>query len=209
MPETATPPPGLLACPCCGLIQRAAHLSAGQRARCARCGAVVRDPLRRSRANARTACAALAGLVLYPFAVALPIMTLQRLGHANVASIWTGTRQLLAGGEWAVGLVVLVCSLILPLCKLLALLAITLLSGSLSPRRRALTYRWIEWTGRWGMLDVLLLAVLVAWVKVGNLVDVSPGPAALTFTLMVLCSLLASAWFDPHAVWEDEETLSS
>ena len=53
------------------------------------------------------------------------------------------------------------------------------------------------------MLDVLLVAVLVAWVKVGDLGEITPGPAAFAFTAVVLLSLLSSALFDPHALWAD------
>jgi len=166
---------------------------------------VVQDPAHRALSTARTAAAAIAGLLLYPFAVCLPIMTIERFGHANASSIWTGTWELLGKGEWFVGVVVLLCSVVIPLLKLLGLLAITVFAPALSRRWRAATYRMIEWTGRWGMLDVLLIAVVVAWVKVGDLVEVTPGPATLTFTLVVLCSLLASAWFDPHVIWDETE----
>ena len=53
------------------------------------------------------------------------------------------------------------------------------------------------------MLDVLLVAVVVAWVKVGDLVEIAPGPAAFAFTAVVLLSLLSAALFDPHALWAD------
>lgn len=202
------PTPGsatLGACHCCGLVQALPVLAPGSRARCPRCGTVVRSSAPRVRSNERVAAAALAALVLYPFAVGLPIMTIERFGHERESSIWGGAWALFFQGEVFVSTVVLCCSVVIPLLKLGGLLAITLGRRALSRRRRALTYRLIEWTGRWGMLDVLLIAIVVAWVKVGDLVEVTPGPAALTFTLVVLLSLLAAAWFDPHAVWEGEE----
>lgn len=196
--------PRPVACHCCGLVQQAPPLPPRTRLRCARCSSVVRDPERRARSGSRVAAAALAGLLLYPFAVGLPIMTIERFGHSRATSIWTGTWELLAHGEWFVGLVVFTCSLVVPLLKLLGLLGITAFGHVLSRRWRAATYRLIEWTGRWGMLDVLLISVVVAWVKVGDLVTVTPGPAAVTFTLVVLLSLVASAWFDPHAIWDED-----
>tara|TARA_R110002096_G_scaffold79532_8_gene186782 strand:+ start:45221 stop:45682 length:462 start_codon:yes stop_codon:yes gene_type:complete len=145
----------------------------------------------------------LAALVLFPLAVSQPIMTLERFGHRTEASVWTGSIGLLEKGEWFVGVVVLLCSLVLPLLKLLGLVAITYGRDRLARKHRAFAYRFIEWTGRWGMLDVLLISIVVAWVKVGDLVDVTAGPAALAFACMVVLSLLAAAWFDPHAIWED------
>ena len=87
--------------------------------------------------------------------------------------------------------------------KLVGLLAITSPGGVPSLGTRATAHRWIEWSGRFGMLDVLLVALLVAWVKFGDLFQVHPGPGALAFTACVLASLLASAWFDPHALWDE------
>jgi paraquat-inducible protein A len=52
------------------------------------------------------------------------------------------------------------------------------------------------------MLDVMLVAVLVAFVKLGDLVDIHPGPGVVAFTTCVVLSLLASACFDPHCIWE-------
>jgi paraquat-inducible protein A len=90
---------------------------------------------------------------------------------------------------------------ILPLTKLAALLVLS--TGALGNRHQVLTYRLIEWTGRWGMLDVLLVAILVAVLKIGDLMTVSIGPGLGTFTACVALSLFAAATFDPHALWED------
>jgi len=147
--------------------------------------------------------AALAALVLYPLAILLPVLRIERFGHSRSASIWEGSVGLLQEGELVVGGVVLVCSVILPLAKLGALLALTGTSW-LRRHHAARTYRLVEWTGRWGMLDVLLVAMLVAWIKVGELVRVEAQPAAALFALCVALSLLASAWFDPHSLWADE-----
>lgn len=199
-----TSPERLMACHCCGLVQRVARLAPGTRARCARCRVTVLSSRRRMRSNQRAFAAALAALILYPLAISLPIMRLERFGHLREASVWTGSVGLLGKGELLVGGIVLLCSVVLPLAKLAGILLITRRSGWLSRRHRALTYRWIEWTGRFGMLDVLLIAVVVAWIKIGDLVEVTPGPAAITFTLVVLLSLAAGASFDPHALWDED-----
>lgn len=190
------------ACPCCGLAQRVPPLPPRHRACCARCGSGLVHRSVVARSNARTTALALAALLLWPIAIALPMLRVTRLGHAQEASIVEGATALLAAGQWVVGLVVLLCSIVLPLGKLVALLALS--SGVLAPRRRAATYRLVEWTGRWGMLDVLLVAVLVAVLKLGDLVEVAAGPAALAFAAVVVLSLLASASFDPHRLWEPD-----
>ena len=195
--------PTLKACSCCGLVQRVPAIAEGQRACCGRCGLTLVDPGRRRGSNRICASAALAALLIYPVAISLPIMRIERFGHQHDASIWTGGVELLSEGDVFVGLVVLLCSIVIPLLKLVGLLVITRPGTALSHQHRAFTYRVIEWTGRWGMLDVLLIALLVAWIKVGDLVQVSVGPAALAFTLCVLLSLVATAAFNPHALWDD------
>lgn len=199
------PAPTLVACPTCGLVQRLPELAARERARCPRCGAVVRSRRRLARSESRTAALALAALALWPAAVTLPVMHIERFGRTNDASVWSGSVGLLERGEWFVGGVVFVCSLLLPFVKLVALLAITVGRAVMARRMRAFTYRLVDWTGRWGMLDVLLVAVVVAWVKLGDFADVAPGPGALAFVLLVLTSLVAGASFDPHVVWRDHE----
>jgi uncharacterized paraquat-inducible protein A len=152
--------------------------------------------------NRASAAVALAALVLYPMAILLPMLRIEELGHHRDASVVQGVTTLLGSGHLFVGVVVLVCSVVLPLGKLFALLALSLGGGHLRQEHRAWTYRLVEWTGRWGMLDVLLVAILVAAVKVGDWVEVTAGPAALAFTLVVLLSLIAVALFDPHALWD-------
>jgi len=130
-------------------------------------------------------------------------MRLERFGHARDASIWEGSVGLLGQGDWLVGGLVFACSVVIPLGKLAGLLLLARAHRLLALRQRAWTYRWIEWTGRYGMLDVLLIAVLVAWLKLGDWVEVQAGPAALAFTACVVLSLVATAAFDPHALWEE------
>lgn len=169
---------------------------------CIRCGTTLhkRSTIRRS--NSRAAAIALAALILYPLAVSLPMIRVEKFGHHNEASILEGTATLLASGHIVVGLIVLLCSIVLPLGKLVALLVLSAGGLFLRSKHRAVSYHVVEWTGRWGMLDVLLVAILVATLKVGDFVDVTAGPAALAFTCCVVLSLLATAAFDPHILWQ-------
>lgn len=190
------------ACPCCGLAQIVPPVPRGRRACCGRCGTSL---VRRSviaRSNSRTAALATTALILYPFGVALPMLEIERFGHRSDSSILGGIVTLFADHQWIVGLVVLLCSIVIPLGKLLSLLILSSGRVLTSGRHRALTYRIVEWTGRWGMLDVLLVAVLVALIKIGDLVEVQPGPAAAAFAACVILSLIATACFDPHGLWE-------
>ncbi|MBI4882377.1 MAG: paraquat-inducible protein A [Planctomycetes bacterium] len=192
----------LHACPCCGLTQAIPELARGTRACCRRCDSTLRSASRRRRGNSRTAAVACAALIMYPLAVSLPIVQVAKLGQHSEASILEGTARLLADGHLGVGLIVFACSVVLPLFKLVCLLVLSAGAGLLGSRRSALTFRLIEWTGRWGMLDVLCVAILVAAVKLGDFVTVSAGPGALAFAVCVLLSLAATACFDHRALWE-------
>lgn len=192
----------LAACHCCGLVHRVPELPRRSDARCTRCDSVIRHGVH-PRSSQRAAALAATALVLYPVALLSPVMTIERLGHASEASIWDGTVSLLAEGHYAVGLAVLCFSIIAPVAKLAAVFTLTAGRG-LRAHHRAATYRFVEWIGRWGMVDVLLVAVLVAVVKLGDLVEVTPGVGVWAFGGVVILSLLASAAFDPHQIWEDE-----
>ncbi|HYE02851.1 MAG TPA: paraquat-inducible protein A [Phycisphaerales bacterium] len=194
--------PILAGCRRCGLVQRVAPVPERHRALCPRCGAVVREALGDRGPGAGAAALALAALILFVPALLLPVMRLEKFGHVRTATIWTGARDLVADGQVAIGLLVFVCSILIPIAKLVATLALG--AGLVTGRAGMLTHAGLEWLGRWGMLDVLLVAVLVATVKLGDYADVSAGPGAGAFAAVVVLSLLASARLDPHALWAGE-----
>lgn len=144
------------------------------------------------------------GLVLYFPAILLPILEIEKLGHHHATSLLGGTLDLIWHGNLFVGSIVLVFSIILPLAKLLALVELSYI-GITRASHRALTYRIVEWAGRWSMMDVLLLAMLVTLVKLGDLVSFHLGPAVIAFVMCVVMSMIASIMFDPHAIWEEGE----
>lgn len=178
---------------------------------CARCGEKLElgFPEHDRRMRSRVLALATAALLLYPAAMVLPVMRIERMGHGRDTTIWGGAVALIRDGHAAVGVLVLVCSVLIPLGKLFALIGLSWpglverLPG-LPPRRRHLIYTAVEWLGRWGMVDVLLVAVLIAAVKLGDLMSVRAGPGVTAFGAVVVLSLLASACFDPRTLWRGE-----
>lgn len=190
-------PATLCACPCCGLVHRLPDVARAA-LRCTRCHTRLRAP--RGRAQA-TAALALAALILLPLAVTLPVLRVEKLGAAHESSILGGGVTLIREGQAVVGVVVLLCSVVLPTAKLAALFVLSAGARALGSRGKARTWHLVEWTGRWGMLDVLLVALLVATLKLGDLVEIHAGLGALAFTVCVVLNLAASAAFNPHDLW--------
>ncbi|MEQ9412011.1 MAG: paraquat-inducible protein A [Fuerstiella sp.] len=190
------------ACHCCGQIHRLPPLQPAQKAVCTRCGAGIQMPGCRRRSASRTAAAAVAAFVLFWPAVLCPILKIEKLGQLHESSILSGTMELLSHGNWLVGGVVLLFSVVFPLTKIVLLLELSLLEF-LHRRHKALTLRIMENVGKWSMMDVMLLAFLVMLVKLGNLVQFHFGPAVVAFIACVTMSMVASLCFDPHAIWED------
>jgi paraquat-inducible protein A len=206
--SVSTSPHQLKACHCCGLVHAVAHLAAGEAAYCVRCHSKIHAANRHGgRSSARCFAAALGALILYFPAILLPILEIEKLGHHHTSSLLGGTLDLLWHGNWFVGSIVLACSIVLPLLKLLALLELSYI-GVTHRRHRAWTYRLVEWTGRWSMMDVLLLALLVTLIKLGELVSFHLGPAVIAFIMCVVMSIIASIMFDPHAIWDDGDSRS-
>jgi len=184
------------------MIHQLPSLGDGQAAACTRCGATIQrgEP---GRAARRCAAAAIVALILFFPAVLLPILEVEKLGHYHTASLLWGTVELLLEGDWFVGGVVLIFSIVFPLAKICLLLELSLLN-LLHRRHKSRTYRLMELAGKWSMMDVLLLAFLVMLVKLGDLADFEVGPAVLAFVVCVASSMFASMYFDPHLIWEDD-----
>jgi paraquat-inducible protein A len=94
----------------------------------------------------------------------------------------------------------------IPLFTLLGLFYLVVTARFASARRRrerTWIFRIIDVIGPWAMLDVFLLAVLVALVKLERIATVMPGPGLLAFTTVVVLTILASASFDPKLIWEE------
>ena len=132
------------ACHCCGMIHRLPVLESGQLAACVRCETVIYGPVgghdsaALQRSASRTAAAATAAFVLFWPAVLLPILKIEQLGHSSESSILLGIVELLRHGNWFVGGVVLLFSIIFPLVKIVLLLELSLL-GLLKNKHKALT----------------------------------------------------------------------
>ncbi|GAB2798195.1 paraquat-inducible protein A [Halomonas shantousis] len=198
--ETAAPQ-RLAGCPTCGLLNR---LDEHCRGSCQRCGEHLHA--REPHTLQRTWALLIAATVLYVPANTYPIMTTTTLGEEIPSTIIGGVLIFLQGGDWPIALIIFTASVVVPIGKILALawLCVVTRRGAppLSHMHRIRLYRLTEFIGRWSMIDVFVVAILVALIRAGALMSITPGPAALAFGSVVVITMLAAMSLDPRVLWD-------
>ncbi len=147
--------------------------------------------------------------LLYIPANMLPIMTTNMFGIAEPNTIIGGVFALWEMGSYPIAIVILVASVVVPVAKILILawLNFGVQSGMLSnPQTRIKYYRLVEWIGRWSMIDVFVVAILVALIQLGNTLSIYPGPAALAFCAVVFITMIAAMTFDARLIWQNRKS---
>lgn len=174
--QAAPPAP---ACPHCGLALSSGSSASARRA---------------------TALAVAAAAMLGP-AYLLPVMSVERLGHAHADTIFSGVWKLWHQGMWGLALIVFTASLLVPVLKLTGLaflLAATRWPGLAPVARLERLHAVLHLVGRWSMLDIFLIAFLCGIVRFGGLASIEARPGAVAFACVVVLTMLATAAFDPQ-----------
>jgi len=156
----------------------------------------------------RTLALLVTAALLYIPANILPIMITEKLGSESPSTIVGGIVLLLNHGSWMIALVIFVASVLVPLGKMMTLcyLCWTLRYGSrVGPTQRTIIYRITEFVGKWSMIDVFVVAILVSLVHLGGLLVIQPGLAGLAFAGVVIVTMLAAESFDPRLIWDRQE----
>jgi paraquat-inducible protein A len=193
---------GLVSCLTCGLLSRGASGAA----QCPRCSTLLHA--RKPASLSRTWTFLLSALVLYIPANVLPIMETESLLDVQTDTIMSGIVFLWTAGSWPLALIVFIASITVPLLKIIALLfllvSVHLRMRSLAPERCRL-YRVLETVGRWSMLDVYVVAILVTLVQLQTFARVTPAAGAIAFASVVVLTILATISFDPRLIWDAAE----
>lgn len=146
----------------------------------------------------------LTAVIFYIPANLLPFMSLEFYGNINKATIWSGIMSLAESGSWFIAIVVFVASMLVPFLKLAIMLYLTLTSHTGSrPRFKTQLYGFVEAIGRWSMIDIFLLTILVAIMKIASWTSVHAEVGALMFLLVVIFTMLASSFYDPKLIWKN------
>lgn len=158
---------------------------------CPRCGRAA-VPLRdRFASNRVAAVLAVLALVCLGVGLATPFMTMDKLGQRTTFSLVGGVRELFERGNVIIGSVLLVFSVIFPIVKLLALLAATSSHAPITTRWRKILHKAADLTGKYSMLDVMVIAVIIVLVKFKDLAHVEAHSGIVWFCSAILLSLAA------------------
>ncbi|HEB69276.1 MAG TPA: paraquat-inducible protein A [Desulfobulbus sp.] len=191
---------GLCLCPTC---EKTLPLSPGREQNCPRCGQHLH--LRKKDSLSRTWALILTAIILTLPANLLPIMEVEYFGVPDRSTIMDGIIYFFQEGSYGIGAIILTASILVPLFKIVGMILILLTIHFHWPgwlRHKALMFRFIEFIGRWSMLDIFVIALLCALVRFGFLSTINVAPAAFYFTGVVLCTMFAAINFDPRLLWD-------
>jgi paraquat-inducible protein A len=160
---------------------------------------------RKPHSIARTWALVIAAAVFYIPANVLPITTVISFGDTQSDTILSGVLYFIKTGMWPIAAIIFIASIIVPLAKILILsfLLISVQHRSVRHKKdRTRLYRITEVIGRWSMVDIFVVTILVALVNLGSLASVQAGPAAPFFAAVVVITMIASIQFDPRLIWD-------
>ncbi len=191
----------LIACPDCDLLQIVPPLQPGGKARCPRCGKLVArsKPDSLNRTTALTVAAGIAFIV----ANVWPMMGLSAVGRTSSTTVISGVEQMWLQGEAITALLVGFCVILAPAVQISFMLALLLaIRRSPAPAWAGELLRWFEFHQPWTMVEVMMLGVLVALVKIADLATVIPGVGMFALGALIFLFAGMTACFDPEKAWE-------
>ena len=193
-------PEHIAACPDCDLMQRIPALSSGETAHCLRCGrslaAGKTDPLN------RTFAFTIAAAIVLVIANVTPLMGLSAVGRHASTTIFGGVLKMWQQGQEITAALVAFCTVFAPTIYIAFMLTI------LIAIRRNPVPSWIgtllkisDASKPWAMVEVMMLGILVAMVKIADLATVIPGVGMFAvFALIILVEAMTVS-FDPREAW--------
>lgn len=197
MPPLTARAAGLVGCRTCGKVS-----SAGTE-RCPRCGSRLHS--RRPNSLQKVWALWLVGLICYVPANLLPMLLTDAVGRHYASTIVGGAVELAQHGDWPVAAIILLASVAIPISKFIAIAYLSLSiqrRSHLSAQARIHLYEFVEFIGRWSMIDVFVVAILSALVQLGFLAAINPGLAALFFAMSVIFTMLSAQAMDPRLIWD-------
>ena len=190
-------------CMDCGLLSRMTS-AAQQENTCPRCGSALHS--RHKNSLNRTWALLITAIIFYIPANLLPITLTTALGKTEGDTIMQGVIYFLFSGDLPVALVIFTASILVPMLKMIALTYLLISVQRHSPHRalnRTKIFRIVEFVGRWSMIDVFVVTIMVALVQLGAVATIQAGSGAIFFCAVVIITMLAAKSFDPRLIWDN------
>jgi paraquat-inducible protein A len=193
-------PADIVACPDCDLLQRVPALPPGGTARCARCGLALGS--NRPGSLDRSMALVAAALIAFLLANLEPLMRVSVSGRTSSTTILGGVQTMWLQGEKITALLVALFVVVAPAIDIVFTLAVLLASRRPpAPRWVGAMLRWMELSGIWSMVGVMMLGILVSLVKISSLARVEPGIGIFAVGALVFLLAGMSAGFEPRKIW--------
>lgn len=197
---------GLGVCPKCHKVNKMQT----EQQRCSRCASLFYQ--RKPESLQYTLAWTLAALIAFIPANLYPIMIVYQLGIPDASTILSGIGSFIDYGLYPIAVIIFTASIIVPLVKIFGLLFLVYKAHTgvrLKYSKHAKLYHVLEFLGPWSMLDVFVVALMVAVVELGFISTVEAGPAINYFTLTVIFTMFGATSFDPRLLWDDDnETIT-
>lgn len=194
---------GLALCHYCSKVVDFKVLGVPTGAHCPRCHSHV--SIRLSNSLSRTLSLVITAAIVFIPANVLPIMTVIMLGKGAPDTIMSGVVLLVHHGMYPIAFLVFVASIVVPLFKLLGfgiLLAAIKFRWKIDHKKATYMYRFIHFIGRWSMLDLFIISILVTLVNLGGVATITAGPGATAFATVVVLTVFAAHSFDQRLIWD-------
>lgn len=165
------------------------------------------NPINRTKSIQTTWALLMTAIFLYIPANILPIMVTTTLGNDTPSTIIGGVILLWQSGSYPIALIIFIASVLVPVAKIIILCWLNFSvqkNKQQQKRERMRWYRITEFIGRWSMIDIFVVAVLVSLIQLGNVMSIHPGHAAIAFCAVVIVTMLAAMSFDTRLIWNSE-----
>lgn len=194
---------GLVSCEECGKLSRVLTVSVDEVMRCRRCLTLLHS--RKPGSISRTWALLITSAVLFLPANILPMMRVNFMGAIDDSTILDGIMYFFHDGDYFIGSIILIASVLVPLFKIVGILII-LLSIHFHQvnwlEQKTMMFRFIEFIGRWSFLDIFVIGLLASLVRFGTLSTIEASPAIVYFTAVVVSTMFAALALDPRIIWD-------
>jgi len=193
-------PENIVACPDCDLLQRIPVLPPGGTARCPRCGHTVASS--KPDSLDRTLALTVAAVIVLIIANTMPLMGLSAVGRQASTTILGGVLKMWQQGQGITGVLVAFCTVIAPTLYIGFMLTVLLaVRQSPTPSWIGKLLRVQEFSQPWSMVEVMMLGILVALIKIADLATVIPGIGMFAVGALIILIAAMTVNFDPHEIW--------